>query len=145
MFEKILLLVDERPETLVAAARALKLARLCDARVFAVSVLPEATPASGTDPKPDRALTGQATRSRRRRAASSEPEEAAWARLYEIEDDAFEENVRISLLLETGSRDEKLLALIDSYQLDALIIGTRSLAGWEKLVERCPVAVILLR
>ena len=91
-----------------------------------------------------------ATRTRRRAGIrktepGSEGEEHAWSRLYEIEDDAFEQNVKISLLLETGNRDDKLLALIDSYQLDALMLGARSIAGWEQLIERSPVAVILIR
>jgi len=137
MYQKVLLYVDDRPESAKAAAEALRLARTCDARIFAAWVLPQ------TDtPVPIRP---------RRRAGIRKPEpgsageEHAWSRLYEIEDDAFEHNVRISLLLETGDRDEKLLALIDSYQLDALLLGTRSAAGWEKLIERSPVTVILIR
>jgi nucleotide-binding universal stress UspA family protein len=129
MFARLLLYVDERPESLAAAGPALRLARLCDARLFAVSVVPE-SPNS---------------RRRRRREPGSEPEEQAWSRLYEIEDDAFEQEVKISLLLESGSRDERILALIDSYQADALILGSRSLAGWEQLIERCSKPVILLR
>jgi nucleotide-binding universal stress UspA family protein len=137
MFKNILLLVDERPETAGAKALALKAARLCDARVFAVSVLPAtAGPAL---------KAARLRRSPGRVGAASEPEETAWARLYEIEDEAFAEDTRISLLLETGNRDDTLLALIDSYHLDALFIGARSVRGWEALIERCPSTVILVR
>jgi nucleotide-binding universal stress UspA family protein len=137
MYQKVLLCVDDRPESAKAVTEALRLARTCDARIFAAWVLPVAGA-----PAPVR------TRRRagiRKTEPGSEGEEHAWSRLYEIEDEAFEQNVRISLLLETGDRDEKLLALIDSYQLDALMVGTRSIAGWEKLIERSPVAVILIR
>ena len=138
MFQKLLLYVDDRPESLVAASRALEMARLCDARVFAAAVLnQESVPTVKTGARPRRSL--------RRPQTGTEPEELAWSRLYEIEDDAFEANVRISLLLETGNRDEKLLALIGSYQLEALIIGARSPLGWENLIERCPVMVIFAR
>ena len=142
MFEKILLCVDDRPESKVAATRALEMARLCDARIFAAWVLnPEMPVADAGAPRP---VTGP-RRGPRRPKTASEPEELAWSRLYEIEDSAFEANVRISLLLETGNRDEKLLALIDSYQLEALVIGARSVRGWENLIERSPVMVILAR
>jgi nucleotide-binding universal stress UspA family protein len=137
MYQKVLLYVDDRPESAKAVTEALRLARTCDARIFATWVLP---------------VTGTSTPTRTRRRAGirkaepgSEGEEHAWSRLYEIEDEAFEQSVRISLLLETGDRDEKLLAVIDSYQLDALMVGTRSIAGWERLIERSPVAVILIR
>jgi len=135
MFQKILVYVVDRAESRKAAGLALATARLCDARVFAVWVLPPEPGPSALEPaKPRRA-------GRKRR----EPEEFAWRRLYEIEEDAFEANVRTSLLLEYGDRDEKLLGLIDSYRLETLIIGARTLAGWERLIERCPVAVILAR
>jgi nucleotide-binding universal stress UspA family protein len=134
MFQKILLYVDDRPESAVAAERALRMARVGDARVFATWVLPE----SGN---PAAARTGR----RAPRTKAAPDEEHAWSRLYEIEDDAFEQDVKISLLLETGNRDEKLLGLIDSYQLDALVIGTRTAKGWEDLIQRSPVTVILAR
>jgi nucleotide-binding universal stress UspA family protein len=137
MYQKVLLCVDDRPESAKAVTEALRLARTCDARIFAAWVLP----AAGA-PAPARTRRRAAIR---KAEPGSEGEEHAWSRLYEIEDEAFEQNVRISLLLETGDRDDKLLALIDSYQLDALMVGTRSIAGWEKLIERSPVAVILIR
>jgi nucleotide-binding universal stress UspA family protein len=144
MYQKVLLCVDDRPESAKAVTEALRLARTCDARIFAAWVLPatghEARVAGATAPVRTRRRAGI-----RKTEPGAEGEEHAWSRLYEIEDEAFEQNVRISLLLETGDRDEKLLALIDSYQLDALMVGTRSIAGWEKLIERSPVAVILIR
>jgi nucleotide-binding universal stress UspA family protein len=137
MYQKVLLYVDDRPESAKAVTEALRLARTCDARIFATWVLPVTS-------------TSTPTRARRRAGIrkaepGSEGEEHAWSRLYEIEDEAFEQSVRISLLLETGDRDEKLLAVIDSYRLDALMVGARSIAGWERLIERSPVAVILIR
>lgn len=139
MYQKVLLYVDDRPESEKAASEALRLARVCDARIFATWVMPETVPVTAVS-QPTRRRAGK-----RKAQPGSEFEEHAWSRLYEIEDDAFEQNVKISLLLETGNRDEKLLALIDSYQLDALMLGTRSIAGWEALIERSPVAVILIR
>jgi nucleotide-binding universal stress UspA family protein len=139
MYQKVLLYVDDRPESEKAAAEALRLARTCDARIFATWVMLETVPTAAVV-QPARRRAGK-----RKTQPGSELEEHAWSRLYEIEDDAFEQNVKISLLLETGNRDDKLLALIDSYQLDALMLGTRSIAGWEALIERSPVTVILIR
>jgi nucleotide-binding universal stress UspA family protein len=139
MYQKVLLYVDDRPESEKAASEALRLARTCDARIFATWVMPETVPANPVA-QPTKRRAGK-----RKAQPGSELEEHAWSRLYEIEDDAFEQNVKISLLLETGNRDDKLLALIDSYQLDALMLGTRSIAGWEALIERSPVTVILIR
>jgi nucleotide-binding universal stress UspA family protein len=139
MYQKVLLYVDDRPESEKAASEALRLARVCDARIFATWVMPGTVPVT-TVSQPAKRRAGK-----RKAQPGSELEEHAWSRLYEIEDDAFEQNVKISLLLETGNRDDKLLALIDSYELDALMLGTRSIAGWEQLIERSPVAVILIR
>lgn len=139
MYQKVLLYVDDRPESEKAASEALRLARVCDARIFATWVMPGTVPVT-TVSQPAKRRAGK-----RKVQPGSELEEHAWSRLYEIEDDAFEQNVKISLLLETGNRDDKLLALIDSYQLDALMLGARSIAGWEQLIERSPVAVILIR
>jgi nucleotide-binding universal stress UspA family protein len=139
MYQKVLLYVDDRPESEKAASEALRLARVCDARIFVTWVMPETVPVT-TVSQPAKRRAGK-----RKTQPGSELEEHAWSRLYEIEDDAFEQNVKISLLLETGNRDDKLLALIDSYQLDALMLGARSIAGWEQLIERSPVAVILIR
>lgn len=139
MYQKVLLYVDDRPESEKAATEALRLARTCDARIFATWVMPE-TGTQTAVAQPTKRRAGK-----RKAQPGSELEEHAWSRLYEIEDDAFEQNVKISLLLEAGNRDDKLLALIDSYQLDALMLGTRSIAGWEALIERSPVTVILIR
>jgi len=149
MFNRILLYVDERPESRAAAALALRMAKLCDARLFAVSVLAEPPEAAGSQAHKSTSAqehkAAGAGKRRRGRGPSTEPEEQAWSRLYEIEDDAFEQDVKISLLLDNGNRDERVLALVDNYQVDALLIATQGLAGWEQLIERCPKPVVLLR
>ena len=145
MFERIMLCLDERDPGKPGVAQALRLAQSMDARLFVVTVLsPIASPVA-TDPAAATCKPPRRFRRRRTPDPASEREETAWCRLYEIEDDCFDLNVKSSLLLETGDRDERVLSLIESYQLDALAIGTRSVSGWEALIERCPVPVILLR
>lgn len=134
LFQRILVYMDHRSESLQAAALGLRLAQLSAGRVFAVEILNPLTAGA-----PKELFVGRSRQKRR------EPEEAAWRRLYEIEEDAFEADVRISLLLERGDRDDVLLNLIASYQLDVLIIGSRTTEGWEQLIARCPVTVILAR
>ena len=81
--ERILLYVEDTPGMAAAVAWTLRLAKGMSCRVFALSVVNPDAP-------------------RRRDTQTSDAEERAWSLLYEIEDDAFQKNVRISLLLETG-------------------------------------------
>ena len=83
--ERILLYVEDTPGIAAAVAWTLRLAQGMSCRVFALSVVSPDVP-------------------HRRDARTSDAEERAWGLLYEIEDEAFQKNVRISLLLEPASR-----------------------------------------
>lgn len=125
MLERILLHVEDLPGTRAAAAWTLNLARALSARVYAVCVIP---------PPPGR--------SRRNR---SQAEETAWGILYEIEDDAFEQNVRISLLLEQGEPLARLCDLCSSYNADIVVAGADCRIPAADLIRRCPRPVVFAK
>jgi nucleotide-binding universal stress UspA family protein len=116
MIERILLCVDDTPGLGRTAAWALDLARALSCRLFAVAVI-----------------------------ARPDAEERAWELLYEIEDDAFEQNVRVSLLLESGEALPQLARLAASYGVDLVVAGadTRLPAG--ELVDQSPRPVVFVK
>lgn len=124
MIERILLYVEDLPGSQAAAAWALDLARALSARVFAVCVI---------------APPGRARRGR------SQAEEKAWGLLYEIEDDAFEQNVRVSLLLEPGEPLARLCDLCSSYHADLVVAGTDCRIPAADLIRRCPRPVVFAK
>jgi nucleotide-binding universal stress UspA family protein len=101
--ERLVLYVDDTPGLSKTAAWTLKLARQVSGRVFAVSVIGPSRPRGHHDkPAPD-------------------AEERAWELLYGVEDDAFEMNVRVSLLLEQGDPLERLASISHSYEADLVV------------------------
>ncbi|MEO0085114.1 MAG: universal stress protein [candidate division WOR-3 bacterium] len=125
MIERILLHVEDSPGSRAAAAWALDLASALSARVFAVCVIA--------------APPGRTRRDR------SQVEEAAWGLLYEIEDDAFEQNVRVSLLLEQGEPLARLCDLCSSYHADIVVAGADCRIPAADLIRRCPRPVVFAK
>jgi nucleotide-binding universal stress UspA family protein len=72
-------------------------------------------------------------------------EEKAWQVLYQIEDQAFERDVRISLLIETGDQLERLCNLCQSYQVDLVVVSAESGPSPEKLLGHSPKPVIFYK
>lgn len=114
MIERILLFVEDTPGVTSSAAWTLKLARKLSSRVFAACVLTARPGQNG--PSPD-------------------IEERAWELLYGIEDDAFGENVRISLLLEQGDQLQRLRDLCSSYEIDLVVASADSRLSASDLVK----------
>ncbi len=99
----MLLYLDDTPGAARAADWALKLAQRLSARVYVVAVV-ETIP------------------QRHGRRRSSNEEELAWQRLYEVEDDAFQSDVPVSLLLEQGAALPILQRLGSGYEVELLVI-----------------------
>lgn len=118
--ERLLLYVEETPGAAAAANWLLKLALALSARVFALYVLP-----SG-----DR---------------RDDEEEQAWQLLYEIEDDAFADNVRISLLLEQGDPLERLCDVCHSFRTELLAVSADTRLAIPELLRRSPHPVVLVK
>ncbi len=124
--ERILLYVDATPGMATSAAWALRLAKGMSVRVFALSVVNPDAP-------------------RRRDTQTSDDEERAWSGLYEIEDDAFQRNVRISLLLETGDPLQKLISLSASYDAELVVVSADCRLTCSELVRQSSRPVVFVK
>jgi nucleotide-binding universal stress UspA family protein len=124
--ERIMLYVEDTPGMATASAWALRLAKGMSCRVFALSVINPDAP-------------------RRRDAQTSDAEERAWSQLYEIEDDAFQKNVRISLLLETGDPLQKLVSLSTSYDAELVVASADCRLTCSELVRQSSRPVVFVK
>lgn len=125
---KLMLLVEAGVPVGRSLERTLTLARELEARVIAVSIINEndAPPGPGHD------------------QYISDLEESAWARLYEVEEEAFSRDVKVSLLLEQGEPLDRLLDLSESYEVDTLLLDAASRLPTAELVSRvgCKVELV---
>lgn len=119
MLERILLHVADTPGMARTAAWTMKLTRATSARIFAVSIIGPKEP--------------------------PHVEERAWELLYGVEDDAFEQNVRVSLLLEQGEPLPRLLHLCASYEIELLVAGADSHLGILELVKQSNRPVVFVK
>lgn len=123
-----MLYVVPGPEGEAACRWALALARRLGARVFAVHVV--------SPPAPEGELeTAEHV---------EELEEEAWKMLYEVEDDAFELDVKLSLVLEQGDPVARFVELGASYEGDLAVVPVGSFRPAE-LVARSSVPVVFVR
>ncbi|UCG43557.1 MAG: universal stress protein [candidate division WOR-3 bacterium] len=125
---RLMLLVEDRVPVGRSLERTLTLARELAARVIAVSIINE-----------DQAPAGPG-----RDQHMSELEEAAWARLYEVEEEAFSRDVKVSLLLEQGEPLGRLLDLAESYEVDTLLLDAASRLPIAELIGRIDCEVELV-
>jgi hypothetical protein len=119
MIERILLLVTDTPGMARTGSWVLRFAHAMSTRVLAVSVIGPAEPPPG--------------------------EERAWELLYGIEDDAFEQNVKVSLLLEQGEPLERLLTLGASYDVNLIVTSADSRLNHSDLVRRSQRPVLFVK
>ena len=124
--ERVLLYVEDTPGMPTAAEWTLRLARGMSCRVFALAVINPDAP-------------------RRRGTHTSDDEERAWSSLYEIEDEAFQQNVRISLLLETGDALQQLINLSASYDADLIVASADCRLTGTRLVRQSSRPVVFVK
>jgi nucleotide-binding universal stress UspA family protein len=124
--QRIMLYVEDTPAMATAAAWALRLAKGMSCRVFALSVVDPDAP-------------------RRRDTQTSDAEERAWGQLYEVEDDAFQNNVRISLLLETGDPLQKLISLSNGYDAELIVASADCRLTCSELVRQSSRPVVFVK
>ena len=132
MIDRIMLYVAPGPEGAAAARWALVLARRFGARVFAVTVIDPARSDLPSEWSPTTPPT------------DGDKEEEAWKMLYEIEDDAFELDVKLSLVLEQGDPVKRFVELGTGYAGDLFVAPT----GWlrpDELVAQSPAPVVFVR
>jgi nucleotide-binding universal stress UspA family protein len=124
--ERILLYVEDTPGLPNAVRWALRLAEGMSCRVFALAVIDPDAP-------------------RRRDTQTSDAEERAWSLLYEIEDDAFQQNVRISLLLETGDPLQQLIDLSTSYDAELIVASADCRLTCSELVRQSSRPIVFVK
>ncbi|MBM3314062.1 universal stress protein [candidate division WOR-3 bacterium] len=124
--ERILLYVEDTPSLATTAAWSLRLAKSLSCRVMALAVIAPDQP-------------------RRRDAPSSDSEERAWSLLYEIEDDAFEQNVRISLLLEPGEPLARIVSVSSSYDAELVVASADCRFALSELVRQSTRPVVFVK
>jgi nucleotide-binding universal stress UspA family protein len=121
--ERLLLYVEPTPGMARATDWALKTAQHWGSRVFAVSVLD----------------------TKAARNPAEDAEEQAWEALYEIEDDAFRQNIRISLLLEQGDPLQRVLSLAANYDIELVVFGADTRLNAAELVRRAARPLVFVR
>ncbi len=126
MIKQILVWIDENAVSRGAVKWTLGLARALNAQVYAVYILPPEI------------KTGQKQRVALR-------EEKAWAVLYEAEDEAFDQGVRISLLVETGEALQCLYELASSYKPDLVVVGAGGSIPAIELIQHLPRPVVFIK
>lgn len=125
--KKILLYIEPKAVVEPISSFTMSFARLYDARVFALSIIKHPLP-----------------------EVKTRIEEEAWKRLYEIEEDAFETGVKISLLLEEidtmtpSALTKKLIDLIQTFQADILIISNNVKLNIKELTGEITIPVIIV-
>ncbi len=121
LVERLLLYVEPGPGMTRATDWALQAARCFGCRVFAASVLTATPPDSLKD-----------------------AEERAWETLYEIEDDAFRQDTRISLLLEQGDPLSRIVSLAANYAVELAVLTADTQLSTAELVRKitCPVVFV---
>lgn len=136
MINRILLALSSPVRFRPAARWTVDLAARLNAHLFAVYLLPAD---NGLDHAGLKEL-----RTGRIRKHSSE-EEKAWQVLYEIEDQSFNQNVRVSLLLETGEPLARLVQLCESYRIDLLVLSAETPFSPEHLLRHSPKPVVFFK
>lgn len=126
MIKQILVWVDDSEASRAGVRWAIDLARALTAQVYAVYILPlETGTHRGRKPIPR--------------------EEKAWQVLYEVEDEAFEQQVRISLLIETGGPLQRLCELSSSYKTDLLVVSASCSIPAIELIRHSPQPVVFVK
>jgi len=124
---KILLFVEPNTDIEPISQFAVKLAKRHDARLIALSIVKCPTP-----------------------EIKSRSEEQAWKRLYEIEEDAFETDIKISLLLEElepinqHTLTQKLIDLTFTFQIDMVIISNQAKINLKNLTNEITIPIIVV-
>jgi nucleotide-binding universal stress UspA family protein len=134
MTQKIFLYIDGSPAAHRAAGWAVERAKEWRSRVYVLYVV-------------DRSAVVAAARrtGRPRRALEGELEEKGWRHLYEIEDDAFEAEVKVSLIMEDGLPLERITELAKSYEADLVVVGYNPKLDLAKLIKQLPATVAVIK
>jgi len=132
--QRIFLFIDGSPAAHRAAEWVIRQAKEWRSRIYVLSVVDTA------------AVAAAARRTRRPRPKiRGEWEEIGWRNLYEIEDDAFEAEVKVSLIMEEGLPLPRISELAKSYEADLVVVGYNPKMDLDKLAARCPCSLAVIK
>jgi hypothetical protein len=124
--KNILICLEPRNPVELIAQFTINLAQTYDARLFALVIIKQ--------PSPD---------------IKTRTDERAWKRLYEIEEDAFEAGVRISLLLEEiddlnrTAITDKIISIIKHFSIGMLVVSANAKINIKDLTSGLAIPVIV--
>jgi len=134
MIERIFLYVDGSAAARRAARWAISRAKEWQSRLYVLHVVDT------------RAVVALARRTgRARRKIEDKLEEEGWRNLYAIEDDAFESEVKISLIMENGLPRERISELAKSYEADLVVVGYNPAVDHSKLIKHSSCTVVVIK
>lgn len=133
MINQLLLWLNNTPSFRTTVTWALTVAQTLSARVYALYILPPESTA------------GTETSKKRNRKSSTEREEKAWELLYEVEDEAFDKNVRISLLLERGEPLPRFKEICSIYHPDLIVLGADVPLPAGEIINQTPKPVVFVK
>ena len=112
LFKKILVPVDNSKYAINAARIAIQLAQVHESLLFFLYVVD------------GRALETMAKYGHEsKEALLSRAEESGWKILYNLEEEAVAQQVRVSLILQEGAPSHMILDAAEKYQVDLIVIG----------------------
>ncbi len=79
-----------------------------------------------------------------REVIKDEIEESAWEKLYELEETAFHQGVKISLLLLVGQASRVIREVMRSYEIDLLLIPRTAQLNIRKLIREDRESVLII-
>lgn len=75
----------------------------------------------------------------------SQMEEEGWSYLYQIEDEAFEREVKVSLFLEEGEGISLVNSMVESYEIDMIVLGVSAGIEIEKLIRESKASIAIIK
>ncbi len=134
MIQRIFLYVDGSPAARRAAQWVICRAKEWQSRLYVLYVVDKS------------AVVAAARRTGRpRRKIEDKLEEEGWRNLYAIEDDAFEAEVKVSLIMENGLPAERIPELAKSYEADLVVIGYNPKLDHSKLIKQSSCTIVIIK
>ncbi len=124
--KNILVCLETKNQVEPIAQFAIRIAQVYEARLFALVIIKRAVP-------------GIKTRQ----------DELAWKKLYEIEEDAFEAGIKISLLMEEiddrtrREKTNKLISIINNFSIDMLVMFSNAKINIKELTRGLTIPIIV--
>jgi len=128
VYKRILFYVDPEQTRIDRVEGLLDLVTQLDSRLIVLSVLPENNENASEKKKKER----------------DELEDRNWKFLYQIEDVAFEREIKVSLMLEEGELHETIASVVKSYEVDICATFPYKGINVEDLLSRLNSTPLLL-